>query len=75
MTLICERETIMLQIGTSTGVSPQCPSQVLSHPSGTDSSSNLPAVESTQVPQVDRMVTGNEEWGTIGGTPLSITSH
>ena len=39
-----------------------------------DNSLTLPAAKSTQVPQVDRVVVGNEERGATGGTPLSITS-
>ena len=42
---------------------------------GPDSCLTLPAVKSTQVPQVNRMVIGNEERCAVGGTPLSITSH
>ena len=74
MSLISKRATTMPQVSTSTGVGSQCPSQVLSPPSGADSSFTLLAAESTQVPQGDRMVIGNEERCAIGGTPLSITS-
>ena len=74
MTLIFERATIVSWVSTSTGVSPQYPSQVFSPPSVADNALTLLAAESTWVPQVDRMVIGNEERGAIGGTPLSITS-
>ena len=47
---------------------------MFSPPLMADNSLTLPAAQSTQVPQVDRMVVGNEERGAIGGTPLSITS-
>ena len=39
-----------------------------------DNNLALPAVESTRVPQTDRVVTRNEEKGATGGTPLHITS-
>ena len=65
----------MPQASTSTGVSPQYPSQAFSSPSVGDISLTLSAAESTLVPQVDRMVIGNEERSATGGTPLSITSH
>ena len=61
-------------VSTSTGISPQCPSQVFSPLSGADNSLTLLAAGYTQVPQMDRMVIGNEERGAIGGTPLGITS-
>ena len=75
MALISKRATIMPQVSTSTGVSPQYPSQVLSLPLGADSSLTLLEAKSTWVPQVDRMVIGNEKRDDVGGTPLSITSH
>ena len=40
-----------------------------------DSGLILPPVESTQAPQVDRVVIENDERGAVGGTHLSITSH
>ena len=56
MTLISERATIMPQVSTSAGVSSQYPSQVFSPPLMADNSLTVPAAESTQVPQVDRMI-------------------
>ena len=75
MALISERKTFMPQVTTSVGVIFQYPSQVLSSPLMADNKLTLPAAESTQMPQADRVITGNEEKGAIGGTPLSITSH
>ena len=75
MTLISEKATIMPKVSTSAGVNSQYPSQMFSPPSMTDSSLTLPAAKFTQVPQVDRVVVGNEERGAIGSTSLSITSH
>ena len=40
-----------------------------------DNSLTLAAAESTQMPQADRVVVGNEERGAIGSTSLNITSH
>ena len=74
MTLISQRATIMSQVSTWAGVSSQYPSQVFNPPSMADNSLTLPAVESTWVPQADRVVVGNGERGATGGTPLSITS-
>ena len=68
MTLISKRATIMPQVSMSTGVSPQGASQVISSPLGADSCLPLQAAESTWVPQVDRMVIGNEERGAVGET-------
>ena len=56
MTFISERATIMPKVSTSTRVSPQYQSQVLSPPLGADSTLSLLAAESTWVPQADRMV-------------------
>ena len=39
-----------------------------------DNSLTLPAAESTQVPQVHRVIIKDEERGAIGGNPLSITT-
>ena len=39
-----------------------------------DNSLTLPAAKSTQVPQADRVVVGDEERGPTGGTLLSIGS-
>ena len=77
MTLISERATSMLQVGTSTGVSSQYPCQVFSPLLVADNSLILPAAKSTGVSQADRMFVGNECWktGAVGGIPLSITSH
>ena len=40
-----------------------------------DNNLTLPAAESTQVPQAERVVIRIEERGATGGTSLSITSH
>ena len=74
MTLISERETIMPQVSTFAGVISQYPFQVFS-PLMADNSLTLLSAESSQMPQADRVVVGNEERGAIGGTPLCITSY
>ena len=74
MTLIPERAPIMPQVSTSVGVTSQYPSHVLSSPLVADNNLTLPAAESTQVPQAERVVIRNEERGATADTLLSITS-
>ena len=40
-----------------------------------DNNLTMPAAESSQVPQADRVIFRMEERGAVGGTPMSITSH
>ena len=65
----------MPQVSTLAGVSYQYTCQVFSPPLMANNSLNLPAAKSTCVPQANRVVVGNEERVTTGGTPLSITFH
>ena len=71
-TLISERATIIPQVITSTGVSPQYQSLAFGPPLMADSSLTLLAAKSTQV---DRMVIGNEERLAIGGTPFTVGQY